>query len=360
MQRECLHLWQDAGEGAVDGLRCTGRRCWACRPCGRVGGSRAWPQGDRSRSGGGAEPRRSGLLVARRSLFRRQSRAAAHGHQGQSPARPPGLDGLVRNSIVPRTTGRDCGPMPISISLPARSAAGCIRSACAGSPSSAGPSAVAALRMGMAILFRASTSPGAPARAVIEPFVRLAREAESRGLVRFRFRHRVDELVTTDGAVTGARGSVLKADPVGRGQRSSRDVAGDFEISAGAVIVTSGGIGGNHELVRRNWPRKRLGQPPATMVCGVPHHVDGRMLEIAEPRPRVGHQLRSHVALHRGPEELRSDLAGPRHPHPARSVVLLVRCRRQSLLPRRPCPASIRSAPCRPSATAATTTAGSS
>lgn len=117
--------------------------------------------------------------------------------------------------------------------------------------------------------------------AVLEPFVRLAREAESRGLLRFRFRHRVDELVTTDGAVTGARGAILKADPVARGERSARDVVGDFEISAGAVIVSSGGIGGNHELVRRNWPRKRLGQPPATMVSGVPHHVDGRMLEIA-------------------------------------------------------------------------------
>ncbi|POH26589.1 FAD-binding dehydrogenase [Sinorhizobium americanum] len=117
--------------------------------------------------------------------------------------------------------------------------------------------------------------------AVLEPFIRLTRQAESRGLVRFRFRHRVDELVTTDGAVTGARGAILKADPVGRGERSSRDEIGDFEISAGAVVVSSGGIGGNHELVRRNWPRKRLGQPPASMVSGVPHHVDGRMLDIA-------------------------------------------------------------------------------
>ncbi|THK36003.1 FAD-binding dehydrogenase [Ensifer sp. MPMI2T] len=117
--------------------------------------------------------------------------------------------------------------------------------------------------------------------AVIEPFVRLSREAESRGLLRFRFRHRVDELLTTDGVATGARGAILKADPVARGERSARDVVGDFEISAGAVIVSSGGIGGNQELVRRNWPRKRLGQPPATMVSGVPHHVDGRMLDIA-------------------------------------------------------------------------------
>lgn len=93
--------------------------------------------------------------------------------------------------------------------------------------------------------------------AVLEPFIRLTREAESRGLVRFRFRHRVDELVTTEGRVTGARGALLKDDPVGRGERSSRDIVGDFEISAGAVVVTSGGIGGNHDLVRRNWPRKR-------------------------------------------------------------------------------------------------------
>ncbi|WP_095694301.1 FAD-binding dehydrogenase [Sinorhizobium sojae] len=117
--------------------------------------------------------------------------------------------------------------------------------------------------------------------AVLEPFIRLTREAEGRGLVRFRFRHRVDELVTSDGVVTGARGAILKSDTASRGEQSSRDVVGDFEISAGAVIVSSGGIGGNHELVRRNWPRKRLGQPPASMVSGVPHHVDGRMVEIA-------------------------------------------------------------------------------
>jgi uncharacterized protein len=48
------------------------------------------------------------------------------------------------------------------------------------------------------------------------------------------------------------------------------------------VLVASGGIGGNHDLVRQNWPRNRLGEPPATMVSGVPAHVDGRMLTIAQ------------------------------------------------------------------------------
>jgi predicted oxidoreductase len=46
--------------------------------------------------------------------------------------------------------------------------------------------------------------------------------------------------------------------------------------------VSSGGIGGNHDLVRKNWPVDRLGQPPQFMVTGVPDHVDGRMLGIAE------------------------------------------------------------------------------
>jgi predicted oxidoreductase len=120
------------------------------------------------------------------------------------------------------------------------------------------------------------TGPG-----VIEPFVRRAREAESRGLLRFAFRHRVDELLVEQGAVCGARGAVLAADGMARGQPSSREVTGDFELRAQAVIVASGGIGGNHELVRRNWPA-RLGEPPQHMLCGVPAHVDGRMLGITE------------------------------------------------------------------------------
>ncbi|OJF94534.1 FAD-binding dehydrogenase [Pararhizobium antarcticum] len=117
--------------------------------------------------------------------------------------------------------------------------------------------------------------------AVLEPFIRRAREAESRGLIRFRFRHQVDELITINGRVVGARGSELRPDDCLRGQRSNREIVGDFEIAAGAVIVTAGGIGANHDLVRRNWPVDRLGSAPQSMVSGVPHHVDGRMLEIA-------------------------------------------------------------------------------
>jgi predicted oxidoreductase len=116
--------------------------------------------------------------------------------------------------------------------------------------------------------------------AVLDPFVKKAREAEARGLLKFLFRARVDRLIIEAGAVKGVEGSMLKADPVARGQASSREVVSDFTLRAGAVIVASGGIGGNHEMVRAKWPAERLGRPPAHMVSGVPAHVDGRMLDI--------------------------------------------------------------------------------
>jgi predicted oxidoreductase len=120
------------------------------------------------------------------------------------------------------------------------------------------------------------TGPG-----IVAPFERRVREAVAAGLVELRFRHRVDELVVTDGAVTGVRGAVLEPSGAARGEPSSRTVVGDFDIDAQAVLVTSGGIGGNHELVRRNWP-ERLGPPPRRLLSGVPAHVDGRMLQISE------------------------------------------------------------------------------
>ncbi|WP_137928955.1 FAD-binding dehydrogenase [Mesorhizobium comanense] len=120
------------------------------------------------------------------------------------------------------------------------------------------------------------TGPG-----VLEPFVLRVREAQKRGLVSFRFRHRVNELTRMGAAVTGVRGDILQPSTVERGHKSSRDIAGDFELHAQAVIVASGGIGANHQLVRDNWP-KRLGSAPRRMITGVPDHVDGRMLAITE------------------------------------------------------------------------------
>ncbi|WP_374068726.1 FAD-binding dehydrogenase, partial [Rhodococcus sp. CX] len=120
------------------------------------------------------------------------------------------------------------------------------------------------------------TGPG-----LVEIFARKVLAAADRGLVTLKYRHQVDELVVTDGAVTGVRGTVLEPTDAARGVKSSRTAVGDFEFGAGAVIVTSGGIGGNYDLVKKNWPT-RLGIPPKHMLSGVPAHVDGRMLEITE------------------------------------------------------------------------------
>ena len=120
------------------------------------------------------------------------------------------------------------------------------------------------------------TGPG-----LVAPFAAKAREYAASGRLRFAFRHRVDELTVTGGTVDGVRGSVLEPSAVERSAPSSRVVTGDFEFHAPTVIVTSGGIGGNFDLVRENWPR-RLGTPPKHMIAGVPDFVDGRMIAITE------------------------------------------------------------------------------
>lgn len=121
------------------------------------------------------------------------------------------------------------------------------------------------------------TGPG-----VVELFAKPVLDAQARGLVRFAFRHRVDDLVVADGAVVGVRGALLVPDDSARGVSSSREVAGEFEHRAAAVVVTSGGIGHNHHLMRENWPTDRIGPAPEHLISGVPAHVDGRMLAISE------------------------------------------------------------------------------
>jgi predicted oxidoreductase len=120
------------------------------------------------------------------------------------------------------------------------------------------------------------TGPG-----VIEPFIKRVKAAAQKGILQFAFRHRVNELDVSNGTVTGVKGVVLEPANVKRGEKSSDEVTGEFQLNAPFVIITSGGIGGNHELVRKNWP-EQLGKPPQHMLSGVPEHVDGRMLLVAQ------------------------------------------------------------------------------
>ncbi|MFF4739097.1 FAD-binding dehydrogenase [Streptomyces sp. NPDC001262] len=172
------------------------------------------------------------------------------------------------------------------------------------------------------------TGPG-----LLEPFERQVRQAAARGLADLRFRHRVTSLSRTAGAVDTVSGEVLAPSTAARGVASSREKAGEFTLRAPVVIVASGGIGGNHDLVRAHWPR-RLGEPPERMLSGVPAHVDGAMLGVTEAaggrlvnRDRMWHYTegienwnpvwaRHGVRILPGPSPLWFDATGKRLPVP--------------------------------------------
>ncbi len=172
------------------------------------------------------------------------------------------------------------------------------------------------------------TGPG-----IVEPFERRAREAMKSGRLVFKPRHRVDALSVSNGVVDGVSGAILEPDNVERGKSSSRKVVGEFTLKAQAVIVASGGIGGNHDLVRQNWPQ-RLGAPPKFMISGVPEHVDGRMIGITEGagarlinRDRMWHYVegiqnwspiwpRHGIRILPGPSSMWFDATGKRLPAP--------------------------------------------
>jgi predicted oxidoreductase len=120
------------------------------------------------------------------------------------------------------------------------------------------------------------TGPG-----ILTPFVRRVMDHVHTGKIVLLFRHRVTQLTTFGRRVTGVAGETLAASTAARGEKSSREVVGDFAFSAGSVIVTSGGIGGNHDLVRRNWPGG-YGAAPDDMLSGVPESTDGLLLGVAQ------------------------------------------------------------------------------
>ena len=119
------------------------------------------------------------------------------------------------------------------------------------------------------------TGPG-----LVAPFQSAVEAGEAQGRVTILPRHKVTTLTLVDGTVTGVEGDILAPSGAARGVASSREVVGSFSIAAGATIVSSGGIGGNHDLVRAAWP-DRLGTPPTTMVTGVPAYVDGSMQSVS-------------------------------------------------------------------------------
>ncbi len=162
------------------------------------------------------------------------------------------------------------------------------------------------------------TGPG-----IIEHFVRRSEEHEAAGLIHFKFRHQVDRIDMENGAAKGVSGTILADDNAARGQKTNRDVVGDFALRAPSVIVTSGDRrqlrNRSQGLAHRSpWPCPQGHGRRGTRARGWPHDRDQR------GRRRPCYQRRPDVALHRRGEELGSDLARPRHPHTAGAFVDVV------------------------------------
>ena len=310
------------------------------------------------RAGARGEPRRAGALVVRRPVPHRLARAAPHGREGLARAREAGLG---RHGRVRPRRGRVGAPL--GRGLPrvrrGREARLAAREGRAVLPrSSAGPSAAATTPSATATRCRASTSRGAPDRACSPRSSRACRPAQPRASSSSG-----TGTASTSSSSSPARSSACaaqcsKPDAAGRGEPSNRDVVGDFELRAPAVVVASGGIGGNHDLVREFWP-ERMGIAPEELLSGVPAHVDGRMLPHRRARGRAPRQRRPHVALHRGHHELGPGLAEARHPHPARARRRCGSTPRAGACRCRSSPASTRSARSSTSCRPVTTTRGS-
>ena len=173
------------------------------------------------------------------------------------------------------------------------------------------------------------TGPG-----LVEPFARRLAAHREAGRIALRTRHAVEDLLVEEGRVVGVRGSVLAPDDSPRGAGSTREATCEFEERAAAVLLATGGIGGNEELVRSLWPEE-LGTMPEDFVHGVPASVDGAGMLAAERagarwihRDRMWHYTegirnwdpvwRGHgIRILPGPSSLWIDARGHRLPAPA-------------------------------------------
>ncbi|HEX4115043.1 MAG TPA: FAD-binding dehydrogenase [Solirubrobacteraceae bacterium] len=119
-----------------------------------------------------------------------------------------------------------------------------------------------------------------------------------RSALDLRLRSRVIGLIVEDGRAVGCRVIAEHTDPRAHGgmlqMRSTTlgsdeparvaedqfDDADEYEVRAGkAVVIAAGGIGGNLDLVRREWPTSRLGPAPEKLLMGSHYYADGALHE---------------------------------------------------------------------------------
>jgi predicted oxidoreductase len=111
-----------------------------------------------------------------------------------------------------------------------------------------------------------------------------------------RLRTRVTSLLTEGGRVTG-----LRTAPEEGGEET--------EIAASAVVVAAGGVGGNLDLVRKEWP-SNLGTPPEHILMGSHYYADAAMHDEVK---RIGGNV-THI------DRMWNYADAVRHPEPKRPL----------------------------------------
>ncbi|HZU60676.1 MAG TPA: FAD-binding dehydrogenase [Solirubrobacteraceae bacterium] len=119
-----------------------------------------------------------------------------------------------------------------------------------------------------------------------------------RSSLEVRFRTRVAELLSAEGRATGCR-MVSQDDPGAEGH----------QVRAKTVVIAAGGVGGNLDIVRREWPAE-LGAPPPEILMGSHYYADGAMHEEAR---RLGANV-THIS------RMWNYADAVRHPFPRRPL----------------------------------------
>lgn len=101
------------------------------------------------------------------------------------------------------------------------------------------------------------------AQYLTEVLIRRLHLAAKKGHLTLLFQHRVENFITHDGTVTGLEGHDIKSDQ-------------PFHLSAEITVIATGGIGGNLDRVRQNWPR-HMGQAPTKILNGCHPSANGHM-----------------------------------------------------------------------------------
>src|SRR3954470_1210948 len=128
-------------------------------------------------------------------------------------------------------------------------------------------------------------------RALVEAMLNAIDAHPRKRALRTLFRTKVEALVEQDGRVAGVR------------------LEGGREVRAGTVVVAAGGVGGNLDIVRREWPPE-LGAPPEDILMGSHYYADGAMHEEGS---RIGGNV-AHLS------RMWNYADAVRHPEPARPL----------------------------------------